>query len=175
MVLSDVDPEVAAATFAADLDRLWANDRPRQLGWRRTRLDAVTEIIEMFGRRLDGGRDPYHVRLDASRYGPHPPNATFVEPNSWTEAPGDSRWFPRLEDLPGWFGLHATYTYPDNTVRQLVCFSHNLDYYKSNHTPQPTEVWTQSRHTVAATIYRLHEVLGPAYYRGPMALLEEAA
>jgi hypothetical protein len=68
---------------------------------------------------------------------------------------------------PGWFGLHPAYEYPDGHIAQLVCFSHSLDYYISNHTPEPSQIWQQGTHTVAATLNRLHEILSPPSYQGP--------
>jgi len=175
MELTDVDPEVAARAFASDLERTWASGRPQSLGWVRTKINELTEIVRMAGRTHDGCIDPYYVRLHAAHYGPHPAKVNFVEPQAWTTARDGSRWFPRLENVPAWFHLHNTYGYPDGSQEQLICFSFNLDYYTSNHTPQPTEIWQQGRHTVAATLYRLHTILGPAHYRGPAAPLAEAA
>jgi hypothetical protein len=175
MELAEVDPEVAAVAFATDLDRLWAGGRPEQRGWKRTPIDPLTEIVEMPARLVGGGEDSYLLRLEAGHYGPHPPAVKFVEPGSWDPAGGGSRWFPRLEAVPGWFGLHATYDYEDGSKAQLVCFSFNLDYYISGHNPQTDEVWAQGRHTVAATLNRIHEILGPEYYRGPAAPQAEAA
>lgn len=175
MELTEVDPDVAAIAFAADLDRTWSGGRPQNHGWTRIKIDDLTEIVQMSGRLPDGGRDPYYLRLNAAHYGPHPVKVNFVQPQTWTIARDGTRWYPRLESVPPWFGLHDAYGYPDGTTKQLVCFSFNLDYYTSNHNPQPTEVWVQGRHTVAATLYRLHTILGPDHYRGPAAALAEAA
>lgn len=175
MELTDVDPEVAALSFSRDLDRIWESGRPEALGWKRTALDDLITIVEMPARVANGTSDPYLLQLDASHYGPHPAKVNFVEPETWEVAHGASRWFPRLENLPPWFGLHATYGFADGTQKQLVCFSFNLDYYISNHSCKATELWQQGQHTVAATLYRLYEILGPAYYCGPAGQLAEAA
>jgi hypothetical protein len=167
MELAEVDPDVAAATFKADLDRLWATGRPEQRGWTRTTIDSLTEIIHMLGRTTAGQSGLYHLRLYASHYGPHPPKVTFVEPDSWSEPPAGSPWLPNLESPPGWFGLHPAYDYPDGHVGQLVCFSHSLDYYRSGHNPEPSQTWQQGQHTLAATLNRLWEILGPPYHKGP--------
>jgi hypothetical protein len=166
MELAQVDPDVAAAAFAADLQRAWDTGRPTQRGWTRSRLDPLTAIVHMPGRTVDGPAGVYHLRLHASHYGPHPPKVTFVEPDSWDEPPAGSVWLPRLENPPGWFGLHPAYTYPDQHVAQLVCFSHSLDYY-ADHNPEPSQAWHQGTHTVAATLNRLYEILGPPYHQGP--------
>ena len=176
MTLTAVDPEVAKVAFARDLTRLWSSGRPDGLGWQRTDLDSLTTVVQMPGRLQGGERHDYYVRLDGSYYDAHPPRVTFVAPDAWTEAAGGSRWLPTIEAPPPWFALHPTYDYPDGTRRQLVCFSHNLDYYLSSHSPQPTEIWVQGRHTLAAPLSRVHEMLGPPYYRGPSSgLLEQAA
>jgi hypothetical protein len=173
--LTSIDPDVAAATFARDLAHLWASGWPERYGWQRTHIDDLTEIIEMPARLRESTRDPYYLKLHASHYDAHPVQVTFVEHVTWTTAAGDSRWFPRLENVPSWFGLHATYDYQDGSKRQLICFSFNLDFYLSNHSATDTQVWRQGRHTVAATLHRLHEILGPQHYRGPAAQLEQAA
>lgn len=175
MELTEVDPEVAGRAFARDLERTWSTGRPEHLGWSRTRIDDLTTTIEMPARLADGKSHPYYLLLRAAHYGPHPVQVNFVLPETWEIAAGTSRWFPRLESLPPWFGLHATYKFQDGSQRQLVCFSFNSDYYISEHSCKATEIWQQGRHTVAATLYRLYEILGPAYYRGPSQQLAEAA
>jgi hypothetical protein len=166
MELTAVDPDVAAATFRADIDALWATGRPEQRGWTRTSIDPLTGIVHMPGRTADGPAGLYHLRLHASHYGPHPPKVTFVEPVSWAEPPQISVWLPRLENPPSWFGLHPVYSYPDGRVGQLVCFSHSLDYY-ADHGPKSSEQWEQGVHTVAATLNRIYEILGPPHHKGP--------
>jgi hypothetical protein len=172
MELSQVDPDVAAAAFAADLRVLWDTGRPQQRGWTRTQIDPLTEIVHMPGRTGEGPAGLYHLRLHASHYGPHPPQVTFVEPETWAEPPQGSVWLPRLTP-PDWFGLHVAYQYPDGHVAQLVCFSHSLDYYISNHSAEPSQAWRQGAHTLAATLHRLYEVLGPPYHQGPNPPTEE--
>jgi hypothetical protein len=165
MQLTEVDPEVAAAAFAADLGAYWRQGLPERRDITRLPLDPLTEIIGIRGRLVDGTLDPYQLKLEASHYGPHPVRVRFVEPNTWAVAQPGSPWLPVIANAPSWFGLHSSYDLPDGPG-QLVCFSFNLDYYTTNHTPGPTEVWTQGKHTVAATINRLYEILGPQYYRG---------
>lgn len=175
MELVEVDPEVAARMFARDLGATWASGRPDELGWALSQPNALTAVVELPGRRADGTVDPYFVRLGADHYGPHPPKVNLVVPESLDLAVAGSPWWPRLEGLPTWFGLHNSYPFPDGIHRQLVCFSFSADYYTTNHNPKPTEAWQQGRHTVAASLYRLHEILGPAYYRGPEVERAEAA
>jgi hypothetical protein len=175
-MLAEVDPDVAAIKFARDLDLLWADDRPARLNWTRTAVDELTEIIEMPARMADGTTDAYLLRLHAAHYDLHPPHVNFVEPGTWENAGGSSPWLPLLESLPSWFGLHPEYKYLDGSQKQLLCFTFNADYYLTEHSPQQNQLWQQGRHTVAATLNRIHEILGPAYYRGPAAQrLAEAA
>jgi hypothetical protein len=135
----------------------------------------LTEIVELPARGAGGTVEPYYLRLDARHYGPHPPALKFVDPETLEVARSGSRWFPLLEGVPPWFGLHDVYEYEDGSKQQLICFSFNLDFYISNHGPQPDEVWVQGRHTVAASLSRVHEVLGAEYYRGPSNAQAEAA
>jgi hypothetical protein len=165
MQLTEVDPEVAAAAFAADLAAYWRGGLPERRGLTRVRLDSLREVIKIPGRLADGRIDAFYVLLEANYYGPHPPRTRFVEESSWVVAKAGSPWLPIIENPPGWFGLHANYNLPEGPG-QLVCFSFSLDYYTTDHTPQPTEAWQQGEHTVAATINRLYEILGPQYYRG---------
>jgi hypothetical protein len=165
MELTEVDPEVAAATLAADLATYWSKGLPELRGITRLRLHPLTEIIGIPGRRPDGTLDPYHLKIEANHYGPHPVRVRFVEPLTWAVAQRGSPWLPVIENAPPWFGLHPLYDLPDGPG-QLVCFSFSLDYYTTNHTPGPTEIWRQGERTVAATINRLYEILGPQYYRG---------
>jgi len=178
---TEVDPEVAALAFRRDLDRFWEGGRPAELGWKRTAIDELTEVIEAPGRTPEGGVFPHLVKLEGHFYPTHPPRVLFVVPATLDEAPGDSPWFPKTDPAgdgtrPQWFGVHPDYGYPGEVQRQLVCFSHNLDYYLSDHNPTASEVWRQGVHTLAATLNRMAEILSPEYYRGPAAVeLSEAA
>jgi hypothetical protein len=178
--LTEVDPEVAATAFGADLVRFWEGGRPFERGWKRTDVDALTSIVEMPGHTPEGGSHPHLVKLEGHFYPEHPPRVLFVVPGTHAEAPGDSPWFPRTDPggadgRPQWFGLHSVYDYPDGTKRQLVCFSQSLDFYISDHNPSESEAWRQGVHTLAATLNRLHEILSPVYYRGPAGELQAAA
>jgi hypothetical protein len=174
-----VDPEVAALAFRRDLDQFWAEGRPEELGWRRRTVDSLTELIEVVGVTPDGASHAHLVKLNASYYPMHPPQVLFVVPGELTEAPEGSIWFPMADPggdpgRPQWFGLHANYGYPGEIQRQLICYSHNLDYYLSDHNPQDSEVWKPGVHTVAATLNRLAEILAPVYYRGPASVPQAA-
>ena len=75
MELTEVNPEVAAATLAADLASYWSKGLPELRGITRLRLHPLTEIIGIPGRRPDGTLDPYHLKIEANHYGPHPVGA----------------------------------------------------------------------------------------------------
>ena len=87
MELTEVDPEVAAIAFAADLARTWSSGRPQERGWTRTKIDDLTEIVQMPGRAPDGGRRS--LLLAAQR-------------NALRPAPGEGelRRVPHLDDRP---------------------------------------------------------------------------
>ena len=160
------DPEIAAATFEDHLGALWASGRPEKLGWGLRRLDPLSAVVELPAKRADGTIEPYHVRLGAEYYDAFPPTAAFVDPASLEDAAPGTRWLPSVNGL-GWFAIHPVYPFPDGASRQLVCFSFTAQYYMVDHSPPETAVWKQGRHTVAATLNRLAEVLLPPHYRGP--------
>jgi len=164
---SKSDPEVAALALRRDLDALWASGQPVRRGWARRRVDDLTELVTLPARR-SGVVEPYLLRLRGDWYPTWPVQVTFVELDGITEPPPDSAWLPKIVDPPFQFALHQSYPYLDG-ARQLVCFSHSFDYYISGHSPEPSQRWTPGKHTVAATLNRLHEVLGPPHYRGPLA------
>ena len=109
--------------------------------------------------------DRYYFRLGADYYDAAPPTVELVQPPDWTHPPAKSKWFPVIEPKPPWFGLHESYRFPDGTNRQLVCFSFAAEYYMTDHSPKDTEQWRQGRHTVAASLFRLAEVLSQPYYK----------
>jgi hypothetical protein len=164
---SPVDPQIAAAVFKQHLDDLWAKERPHQLGWQRTRLDELHEVIMLPAKRKTGEIDPYYIRLGGEYYDAAPPTVAVVSPNDWAIASEPSRWFPKIDPKPPWFGLHSAYQWPDSTKRQLVCFTLSAEFYMTAHSPKESELWQQGRHTLAATLFRLSEVLSPSYYKYP--------
>lgn len=166
---SPADPEIAAATFDAHLDRLWATGRPARAGWELIRLDSLHTVVKLPAKRPGGEVDHYYFRLGAVYYDAAPPTVELVRPGDWAHAPHPSRWFPVIEPKPRWFGLHAAYGFPGGQSRQLVCFTFAAEYYMTSHSPNDSERWRQGRHTVAATLYRLAEVLAPPYYQRPSA------
>jgi len=166
--LALADPEIAAAVFKAHLDELWSGGRPERLGWIRNDVDSLHTVVTLPATRSGGESDTYHFRLGAEYYDAAPPTVSLVEPDGVTHPLQASRWFPRLQN-PSWFGLHAAYSWPDGGQRQLVCFTLAAEYYMTDHSPTESQEWRQGRHTVAATLYRLGEVLSSAYYRGPGA------
>jgi hypothetical protein len=167
--LARANPEIAAATFKDHLDRLWATGRPTRLGWLRNDVDALHTVVTLPAKRPSGEIDHYYFRLGAKYYDAAPPTVALVEADGVTHAPENSKWFPVLESKPDWFGLHAKYTWPSGPARQLVCFTLSAEYYMTNHSPKESEEWRQGQHTVAATLYRLAEILSPQYYRKPAA------
>lgn len=160
------DPEIAAATFQLHLDKLWQSGRPEKMGWERRELDRMHTLVRLPATRPTGEVDHYLFRLGADYYDAAPPTVALVTDDGQTYAPQPSIWYPVIENPP-WFGLHAAYQFPDAGQRQLVCFSFAAEYYLTNHSPNETERWQQGRHTVAATLFRLSEVLSPRYYRRP--------
>lgn len=164
---SKADPEIANATFRLHLDQLWATGRPLQLGWGRIDVDNLHTVVAMPGTPPEGKRDWYFLLLGAEYYDAAPPTAAFVDPSDWSEVGDGSRWFPVIDHRPSWFGLHGAYSYPGDVKRQLICCSVVAQFYMTDHSPKETEIWKQGQDTVAATLYRIAEMLGPQHYRRP--------
>lgn len=166
-----VDPEVAAATFGAHMADFFANGRPaRDPAWAWLPINSLQAVVTVPALREDGRIDPYFVLLGAHCYDLWPPSVAFVEPSptaTWVQASATSLWWPRLSGNPPFpFALHNPYPFQDGP-RQLVCFSHSLDYYLSGHAPTPEEHWQQGKHTVSATLSRIADVLRtPGCYLG---------
>lgn len=172
--LAKADPEVAAAIFARDLDAFWSTGRPQTLGMERTNIDSLHSVVRLTAKRVGGKTDRYFVLLGAEYYNAYPPTVMFVCPGDrdvWLEAKQETVWFPNIKfppQPPPWFQLHPAYQIDGNPQpRQLVCFSFAAEYYMTNHSPTETQKWVQGRHTVAATLNRLQEVLLPPLYQEP--------
>ena len=172
-MLPPVDPEVATRTFCRQLDTYWANRDLDSNGWTRVAVDPLHTVVSIPARRPDGTTEPYFFRLGAEYYDPFPPTVLIVAgTEGWPRARAGTTWWPQLS-RPGWIALHDSYRYTngqgDSVEGQLVCFSMTAEYYMSNHSPTESQRWQQGRHTVAATLSRLAEVLGPPHYIGPDA------
>lgn len=168
--LAKADPEVAAVTFAQHLDIFWSTGRPEASGMERTNIDSLHSVIGITAKQSSGKADRYFVLLGAEYYDAYPPTVMFVRPDdsgAWLEAKSGTIWYPTIT-FPLWFGLHDTYRIEGfDQPRQLVCFSFTAEYYMTNHNPTETQRWVQGRHTVAATLNRLQEVLSFPLYQGP--------
>lgn len=178
---SPVDPQVAAALVSAHLADFFQNS-PRvssATGWDyEITGDPLVALVHLPARPLEGGRaDTYTLRLDASCYDTWPVSATFVERHDghWRRARLGTPAFPLLLGSPGappgpgpgfQFALHDEYpfaTHPD----QLICFSYNLGYYLSGHTPAEGQAWRPGKDRLDATLNRIHAALQSAAYAGP--------
>lgn len=174
--LPQAAPEVAGATLARHLDAFWDSGRPDDLGLARRRLDELRWVVTIPATRDDGRVDPFHLLIDGRHYDLYPVDARLVVPPDgdhhsgawdWPEAQPGTRWWPTIDPYPPGIRLHPRYRFSDGTSGQLVCFSFTAGYYVSNHNPSPGARWQQGRHTVAATITRLHWALQQPYYRRP--------
>lgn len=165
------DPKLAAATLHQHLDALWSSGKPEAEGWRRFRLDPLRWIVVMPATGPEGDSTHFFVRLDGRRYDQWPPEVQFVDPHDWQPV-SSGRWWPITDPLadparPLWFGLLETHDFHDGDPRPLVCFPHALGWYEADHVSTAEVRWVQGKHTVAATLSRLAEILSPAYFRGP--------
>lgn len=172
------DPEIAAAVFADHVARVGGGVQARERGWAFTWLDAMHVVVAVTGTRPDGQRDGYYLKLGAEYYDRYAPTTSFVCPprpaagnapgrDGWTEAPAGSRWLPNVPQLP-WFAIHSGYgNFADGVARQLVCCSMTFEYYITGHGPTVGQQWRQGRHTLAATLNRVHDALNSPNYQGP--------
>lgn len=163
-------PARALARQAADAHLTVLAPRLAAWRWATSWVDDVRLRLDAFGVRTDGKQDPYVVDLDFETYDVEPPRVRFVLPEPYGGRPSpSSHWWPRFEGAaPLEFALHHDYPYGGGALHdQLVCFSHSRDYYRSGHNPTEAQRWQQGRHTVAATVTRLHQLLTSPYYQGP--------
>lgn len=177
-----VDPEVAAALLRSHLEDFF-DYSPRvgaAPGWEyEIGPNPVSAIVQMPSRSIDGGApDRYTLQLDATYYDTWPVAAVFVqaEVDGWRRARLGGNAFPLLRGSPGApsgegvgfeFALHDDYTWPDQCKGQLICFSYNLDYYTSNHTPNENQKWRPGADRLDATLSRIHAALTSSAYLGP--------
>lgn len=172
--LAKADPEVAAATFNQHLSAFWSTGRPQAFGMELINVDSLHFVIRLLAKQENGKTDRYFVLLGAEYYDSYPPTVMFVHPgdaDDWLEAKLGTIWYPTIKfppQPPPWFQLHPAYQIEGySQPRQLVCFSFTAEYYMTNHNPTETQRWMQGRHTIAATLNRLQEVLSPPLYQGP--------
>jgi hypothetical protein len=176
-VPAPADPEIAAAVFADHAARVSGSSQARARGWAFTGFDPMHVIVTVTGTRPDGQRDVYYLKLGAEYYDRYPPTTSFVCPprpatgnvprrDGWTEAPAESRWLPNVS--LEWFAIHSGYpNFADGIARQLVCCSMTFEYYITGHGPTSGQQWRQGRHTLAATLNRVHDAVNSPNYQGP--------
>lgn len=164
------NPEGAASALRQHLDAFWAERRPEARGWRRFQLEPLRWVVCLPATSVDGNSTHFFVRLDGRRYDGWPPEVQFVDPDNWEPATS-GRWWPATDpdgdpSRPRWFELHPHYDFEDDDPRPLICFAHALGFYESDHGLAAGGIWLQGRHTVAATLDDLAEILSPPYFLG---------
>jgi hypothetical protein len=164
-----VDPVIAAATFKAHLEHLGASEGVKALGVTWAAVDDLRVLARFVGLRSDGAVDPFHVLLGAEFYDLWPPTAAFVDPETLQPPPTSSPWWPLITNPP-WGAFHNAYTFQKDgrpETHQLICITFTAEYYMTQHNPPANAVWRKGKHTVAATITRLAELLRPPHYIRP--------
>jgi hypothetical protein len=159
-------PEVASAKLKAHLAKLYENADFADPRLAYVLVDELHAIVPILARKGED-QDLYYVRLGAEHYDAYPPIVVFVQPNTWALAPPKTRWFPKLEGAAD-FALHEAFDFKSAGKRPLICYSFNAEYYMTEHSPTPGQVWVQGKHTLAATVYRLTEIMHN-YYKGSSA------
>jgi hypothetical protein len=184
-----VDPEVAAALLRSHLEDFF-NNSPRVrdgVAWAyEITENPLIAIVQMPACARDGGEsDIYTLRLDGTYYDTWPVSATFVEAHDsgWRRARIGTPAFPLLRGSPGapggdgvgfQFALHDDYQFPGEFWDQLICFSYNLGYYISNHTPNEDQKWRPGMDRVDATLSRIQTALSGPAYLGPSTQVDAA-
>jgi hypothetical protein len=161
------EPEVAARTFADHLDHFFAGPRPLELGLKQRDISNLQTMIEVDGIREDGTHHPFFLLLGAQYYDRWPPTAAFVDPATLAQVDSRSIYWPTLKQQPSWAALHNNYKFSDGSAGQMICITFTAEYYRTSHSPPKDAVWLPGRHTVAATITRVAELLRQPYYGQP--------
>jgi len=185
--LTPVDPEVAAALLRSHLEAFFETS-PRvrgRAGWAfEITENPLVAVVHVPARARNGGvSDVYTLRLEGTYYDTWPVSTTFVEAHDggWRRARMGTPAFPLLAGSPGApgagvgfeFALHDEYTWSDGHTDQLICFSYNLGYYTSGHSPNDDQKWRPGSDRVDATMSRVHAALNSPAYLGPS--VEESA
>jgi hypothetical protein len=108
--------------------------------------------------RADGGEDVYLARFDFTWYPTWPPSVIFLDPS--TLAPAKTAW-PQVKDV-GHVAFHPDY---EGTPGGMVCNSMFFEFYFwGGHAKDGSHAWDPRRHTFAASINVLRDVLKPPYH-----------
>lgn len=114
--------------------------------------------VDLPAARSDGGTDLYVARLDFTWYPEWPPSVTFLNPE--THAPDAAAW-PQVHGC-GHLALHPSY---GGAPAGMVCNSMFFEFYFwGGHAAEGVHAWDAQRHTFAASINVLREVLRPPFY-----------
>lgn len=179
-----MDLEVATALLRSHLEDFFEYSpyvRSRD-GWAfQITDDPLVAIVDVPARSSSSAvPEVYRLRLDATYYDTWPVSATFVEfgDGAWRRARMGASSFPLLAGSPGApggagvgfeFALHDEYPFPNGQPDQLICFSYNLGYYTSNHTPNEDQKWRAGADRLDATLSRIYAALNSQAYLGPSA------
>jgi len=153
-------PGDAIAAFERDLPKALKGRTLEEVGWRR--LDGMTLLVPLKGRRVDGTLDDYLLRLGFAFYPDWPPSALFVNPQTSNyELAKDKYWLPKIDGCNE-IAVHADY----NNNGQLICCSLTLEFYAVLHGVQPDHVWNPEKHNFSATINQIDWALKSQFYKG---------
>lgn len=138
-----------------------------EYGWVFAMLDPLTPVVTLAARRPGVEPEVFTLRLSCDYYPTHPPNAVFVNPETFEYDPEKDLW--HVANLQAQFcHVHTKYGYsqPFRYGPQLVCSSMSLGYYFSGHTPTPEQAWDPSRHSIGTTVYTVHRALNSHHFHG---------
>ena len=113
--------------------------------------------------------DDYHLHMDMSYYRSYPPGVSYINPETKSFDPNkDLKWFPKPNGAPPGtnIGYHVSYNLNTGQNKQMICNSMILEYYQSNHSPSPDQMWDSTKHNLFSTLYILQSMLLSPYYGG---------
>lgn len=158
-------PARAVRALEADLPKVLGGKSLVDEGW--TRLDSLTLLVPLWGRRQDI-EDDYYLRMRFSHYPDWPPSAQFVNPTSLAyRFPEDQHWLPRIQGTNE-IAIHPNYQF-EGRACQLICCSVTLEFYEVRHAVKPEHLWNAEHQNFAATLNAIKRVLGPPFYAGRLA------
>lgn len=153
-------PSDAIAALDADLPKVLRGRALADAGWHR--LDPLTLIVPMWGRRPGGGADFFLLKMGFGYYRAFPPSAQFVNPKTLDYRPSeDAAWLPRIE------GTNEIQVHPNyhSDCPQLICCSFTLEFYRVRHSVEPQHLWQPATLNFAATLNAIERGLH-GYYAG---------
>lgn len=163
--------ELAKSCFEQDFRKVEQLNSELDYGWILSPFFSDLQLyIDIWAKDENGAKlDDFHLKFDMSYYRKWPPGVTYINPETKTFNGGsDLRWLPKLVIKPPSVDIayHPSYKLTNGETKQLVCNSMTLEYYLSNHNPNPDQKWDPSVNNFGTTLLTLDIMLRKPYYGG---------